>query len=133
MTDTDNTEQDATLQNTPKDIATILHTLDALLEEERAALLGGELAKIDDLMRRKEALIDALSDADGQSDADLAALQSKLGRNQVLFDHALEGIRNVANRLGALRQLRKSLDTYDEQGRKSTITTPNQSLLEKRA
>ncbi|KMK65888.1 flagellar protein FlgN [Puniceibacterium sp. IMCC21224] len=116
-----------------QDITTIMDALDTLLEEERVALLAGEFLQVDTLMRRKEALIDALKNADAPIKEDLQPLHIKLGRNQVLFDHALEGIRNVASRLGTLRQLRKSLDTYDEHGRKSSIAAPDLSRLEKRA
>ncbi|MGY9049829.1 MAG: flagellar protein FlgN [Rhodobacterales bacterium] len=107
--------------------------LDALLEEERAALLAGALDKIEDVMQRKSALIDALANSGVDDPETVSALQVKLGRNQVLFDQALAGIRNVASRLSALRHLRKTLETYDEHGRKSALVKNEANKLERRA
>jgi hypothetical protein len=78
-------------------------------------------------------LIDALSESGEHDVATVSALQAKLERNQVLFDQALAGIRNVASRLSALRRLRKTLETYDEHGRKSALVTSEDNKLEKRA
>jgi hypothetical protein len=60
-------------------------------------------------------------------------LEGKLKRNQLLLDGALDGIRTVAKRLAALRQVRMALDTYDAQGRKQTVLNPMPSKVEKRA
>ena len=67
------------------------------------------------------------------------ALSAEARRNQtaddwqLLLDGALEGIRNVANRLADLRRLRHSFDTYDSRGRKSTIEGHVVRHVEKRA
>lgn len=107
--------------------------LDTLLEEERAALLGGQLEKLTDMLPRKEALIDALN---GGRHTDIPALQSldsKVKRNQLLLDGALEGIRNVAQRLATLRRLRGSLETYGSDGKKRNIDVDTDHSVEKRA
>ena len=111
----------------------ILHALDGLLEEEREALLTGALDRIEDVMQRKSALIDTLTEMEMQDPDAISALQTKLGRNQVLYDQALAGIRNVAGRLSALRHLRKTLETYDQHGRKSSLVTAEENRLERRA
>ena len=111
---------------------TLLEQLDDLVQEERDALLQGHLDSISDILARKEAMIDALAELHPPRDA-LERLQEHMNRNQALFDKTLEGIRNVANRLSALRRLRKSLDTYDEHGRKTEMADPQASRLERRA
>ncbi|MFZ5963523.1 flagellar protein FlgN [Thalassococcus sp. BH17M4-6] len=115
------------------DTATLLDALSDLVTEERSALLDGRLDALSDLLDRKEALITALAAQDPPDRAELEALQTSMQRNGVLFDQALEGIRNVSKRLGALRQLRKSVDTYDASGRRTAISDPGAQRLERRA
>ena len=106
--------------------------LAALLESERTALLEGDFDRIADLMEEKSAL---LAELEGKPlDAEeVAPLRDGLRRNQELFDHALAGLRNVAARLGDLNRVRKSMDTYDAQGRRTTIDAPAARTLERRA
>ena len=106
--------------------------LRSLIEAEREALLCGDFDRIETLLEEKEALATGLGDSIGD-DETLAPLRAGLRRNQELFDHALAGLRNVANRLGHLNALRKSLDTYDEFGRRMTIDAPGEHKLERRA
>jgi len=54
-------------------------------------------------------------------------------RNQSLLDGALQGIRSVAARMANYRQIRKSMDTYDGQGRKHTIPGEVARTVQKRA
>jgi len=51
----------------------------------------------------------------------------------VLLDGALEGIRRVASRMAAIRQVRRSLATYDETGKRRTIDGTMAHNIEKRA
>lgn len=106
--------------------------LDTLLDTERAALLGGDLRTIAAGVAEKERLIAAL-EALGTPHAELAGLQAKVIRNQALFDGALQGIRSVALRIANFRRIRKSMDTYDQQGRKQTIPGDVVRKVEKRA
>ena len=115
------------------DLKDISRDLDQLLEEERAALLEGDLARIAAIVDTKAALIEDLRNADPAQASEIAPLQSKLRRNQELFDQTLAGIRNVAARLGDMRRLRREMETYDKQGKRTTISEPAQTRLEKRA
>jgi len=110
----------------------IIRKLDALLEDERAALLSGDLERIGAGVAEKERLIDALNAAQDRQH-DLTALQAKVVRNQGLLDGALQGIRSVAARMATYRQVRKSMDTYDGQGRKYTIPGEVARTVQKRA
>lgn len=110
-----------------------IEALDILLDRERAALLEGDLDLLVSQLDEKSALIEALNDCDDAAGPGLAALQTKVLRNQALLDSALQGIRSVANRMSALHRIRRSLDTYDESGRKTTIESLAEGRMEKRA
>lgn len=111
----------------------IIDALDDLLEREREALLGGDLDSIARLLEEKEALFDRLNALSQDTSPDLSALKGKVQRNQALLDNALKGIRAVAARMSAMRKIRRSLDTYDESGNRTTIEGHKAAQLEKRA
>lgn len=110
-----------------------LDALDDLLEAERDALLKGDLQGLTRLAENKEQLIQSLNETD-QTDLEmLSVLDSKVKRNQLLLDSALEGIRTVARRMSALRRIRASLDTYDASGRKNSVEIAATSSVERHA
>ncbi|MDX1819437.1 MAG: hypothetical protein R3197_00950 [Paracoccaceae bacterium] len=111
----------------------ILASLDDLLDRERIALLNGDLDAISRGLREKERLIDALNALHGDQDEDLSAIRNKAQRNQILLESALSGIRAVADRVAALRRVRDTLETYDQSGRKTAISTLRTGQVEKRA
>lgn len=111
----------------------LIDELDLLLETERDALMGGRLEALPELLQAKENLIDRLNALDGLDGDDLGALRGKAQRNQALLDGALRGIRSVANRFSTLRKIRRTLETYDRQGRKSALVRQHDNRLEKRA
>jgi|AntRauTorckE5430_2_1112549.scaffolds.fasta_scaffold62100_1 hypothetical protein len=107
--------------------------LDSLLEQERAFLLEGDLEGLGTLLPAKEQLVALLlSDVAANRDQ-ITPLEGKLQRNQLLLDGALDGIRAVAARLAALRQVRTALDTYDARGRKLRVEMAAVPKVEKRA
>lgn len=111
----------------------IIHALDDLLEEERTALLSGDITTIERLLAQKEQLIDELSTSDQAEHSSMQALAGKVSRNQELLQHALEGIRRVGSRLSEMRRLKTKLDTYDAKGAKLEFTIDQKRALEKRA
>ena len=111
----------------------ILASLDDLLDRERIALLNGDLDAISRGLREKERLIDALNALHGDQDENLSAIRNKAQRNQILLESALSGIRAVADRVAALRRVRDTLETYDQSGRKTAISTLRTGQVEKRA
>ena len=114
-------------------LQTVIDGLDLLLKEERAALMSGDLEAVAPLMRRKEALLDALQGEASAEGAELAALRARAAHNRELLEGALEGLRNVAGRLAAFRRIRRSLETYDSHGRRMTISGDVVPDVEKRA
>lgn len=114
--------------------AATIADLDALLQEERAALLRGDLDGVAQLHDTKERLIDDLSRLDAELARDeLAELNQKVERNQALLNGALAGIRSVSRRLAAVRRVRQSLEFYGEDGSKSQVDVAVQRSVEKRA
>lgn len=116
-----------TLENTDFSI------LDTVLEQECAFLLEGDLEGLGTLLPVKEQLVEIFLKSEGAALDQIAPLEGKLQRNQLLLDGALEGIQAVAARLAALRQVRTALDTYDAHGRKTHVEIATPSKVEKRA
>jgi len=114
-----------------KESQQVLEALDALLEKERQALLASRFDRLGALVVEKERLINRLSELDAV--ADLGGLRGKAERNQRLMDSAMRGIRSVATRLGTLRRLRRSLETYDKAGRRASIVMTGGGQVERRA
>ena len=111
----------------------LFEALSDLLEQEREALLTGDLEAVAELLKSKEAFIEELSRIEEFEAQALETLQGKMKRNQDLLDSALEGIRAVADRLAALRRVRTTLETYDAKGDKRTIAMDKDGSVEKRA
>lgn len=112
---------------------TILEALEDVLEAERQALLAGDIEGVKRFLDRKESLIEQFAGVTTNKTIKLQNVKTKLERNQELLDQALRGIRSVANRLQALRRVRRSLDTYTADGSKHTVDLTKSSTLEKRA
>ena len=110
----------------------ITDALNKLLETERQHLLSGNLEALAGLLEEKEELIDTMNALEPIPDT-LSGIQVKVVRNQALLSSAMEGIRAVAERVASLRRVRKSLETYDQSGRKQTYETRTKSSVEKRA
>ncbi len=111
----------------------IVNELNDLLDQERAALLDGNLEAIAALLQRKENLIDQLNAQAPEPPEVMSELRGKVIRNQDLFDGALEGIRKVAARMEAVRRIRHNLETYDKSGKKTEVSSIPNHKVEKRA
>ncbi|WP_050932082.1 flagellar export chaperone FlgN [Aestuariivita boseongensis] len=111
----------------------LVQALDELLEEERAALLKGDVDRINRLAERKGDLITRIDALGDFPRATLASLQEKLRRNSGLIEQALEGIRAAAARVQEMRQVRETLQTYDQRGKRRDLTMQTGRSVEKRA
>jgi len=116
--------------NTPQQL---INKLDDILDAERQALLDGDLDQLVHHLSNKEALLDEISTIEVHDAEPMSSVQEKLRRNQVLLDGALQGIRRAAARMSAMRRVRKSLETYDEDGRKKIIEGQVTRKVERRA
>jgi len=95
--------------------------LSELLDAEREALLKGDLEKLNALLVSKEALIEAMNAVPQTDLTTMQMLDSKVKRNQLLLDGALEGIRAVAVRMARLREVKGALETYGGDGKRHDI------------
>lgn len=111
----------------------LIDELDQLLERERAALLSGELNRIEQLLEEKEALTLRLENWPVEKPPDLSKIRGKILRNQSLLSSARDGIQAVTARLSELRRVRSALDTYDRDGHRNRIVAHPGSSVEKRA
>lgn len=111
----------------------LINDLDSILDQERQALVKGDLNKLSELLTKKEDLINDLNTITDLERESLAQVHDKVSRNQVLLDSAMEGIRAVATRMAELRRVRKGLDVYDQAGRRTRFSTRGSVSLEKRA
>lgn len=111
----------------------IFQNLRELLEDERAALLAGNLEGLPDYLVRKQTALRKL-ESEKTKDADgLREVQTMMLRNQELMESALQGIRSVANSLETARKIRASLETYDVTGHRQIVNVQQHQELEKRA
>lgn len=111
----------------------LIDDLDQILDRERSALMSGDLGKLEELLAKKEKTISKLNTVSDLEREALAPVHSKMSRNQLLLDSAMEGIRAVAARMAELRRIRKGLDVYDKRGQRARFGTRESSKLEKRA
>ena len=117
----------------PDPIDDAVNALDDLLDQERAALLAGDLDKIARTLDLKQDLINCLNTKDVPDPSRLSALNAKVVRNQSLLNSALDGVRAVTRRLATMHRIRSSLDIYDAQGNKNEIALTPARSVEKRA
>ena len=109
-----------------------LHALDALLDTEREQILLGEHSKLAELSRQKENLVGSIA-PQGNDQAMLVRIRAKSDRNASLLAAAQRGIRNAMLRLEAIRQARNALRTYDQDGRRVSVTIKQAGTLEHKA
>ncbi|MFP4327168.1 MAG: flagellar biosynthesis protein FlgN [Paracoccaceae bacterium] len=111
----------------------LIDPLEALIDEERIALLNGDLDGLNRLLDRKERLIAAVAAADLPDPGPIRRIKAKLARNQALLESAMAGIRSVHDRLRLLREARESLRTYDRSGQEQRYETTPERQVERRA
>lgn len=111
----------------------LIGKIDALLEQERDALKSGNYEELAALLARKNSLVDALASAPLGKASGVEVLRQKAAHNQALLDSALQGIKSVSTRLAALQSVRSHLETYDNKGRKVSISSAVEGEVEKRA
>mgnify|MGYP001417660486 CR=1 FL=1 len=112
-----------------------LNKLANLLDEERAALRGGDMDRIDQLGARKLALIERLEEKAFDLPQSATSLGERIAqsarRNQQLIASALQGVRD-AQELLARARLPRSHETYARDGMRQKIDSAP-GRLEKRA
>ncbi len=111
----------------------LIKSLEEVLDLERAALVEGDLDRLNHMVPEKEKLIGALNDLQVLSSDDLIRVHQKVERNQALLNSAADGIRAVASRMAELRRVRHEFSTYGADGQRSGFAVRSRAKLEKRA
>jgi len=70
----------------------LIKSLEEVLDLERAALVDGDLERLNHMVPEKEKLIGAINDLQVLSSDDLIRVHQKVERNQALLNSAAEGI-----------------------------------------
>ncbi|GAA6180585.1 hypothetical protein NBRC116594_20230 [Shimia sp. NS0008-38b] len=115
---------------------TLVDALHALLEEEREALINGKLDALPDLLERKEGLFEELQAQQNEEDFDaddFAPLHTVFTRNHALLESAQRGLRATTERMGTLRRVRTSFETYNNTGQREAVQLNSGQRVEKRA
>ncbi|MDV7144778.1 hypothetical protein R3X27_19015 [Tropicimonas sp. TH_r6] len=103
-----------------------------LLEEEKALLLSGKIESVAALEPRKQELAQRLETNSLLSSQQLADLQQKVRRNQILLEASSKGFRTASERLKEIRKVMLQLDTYTRGGDMKNIKTAHPKI-ERRA
>ncbi len=109
----------------------ILDELSSLLHLEKETLLSGQLWELQAILEEKDQLIDDLSRRELR-ESEIDEIKKRSLENQLLLQNAMNGIRQVAVKLAAIRRVRKRFDTYTAQGNRSEIDSRPVNELEKR-
>ena len=110
-----------------------IHAMSALLDREKQALLTGNLNALTQLTAEKEVLLGKIGPLTAAANGQLSDLRGKVERNQSLLKSAIEGVREVSERVKALRKAQRSLETYDRLGQRAVVSTEVGRKIEKRA
>jgi flagellar biosynthesis/type III secretory pathway chaperone len=97
-----------------------IEALAELMERERAAILGGDLAALARMAEAKEALVGRVARLSADS-AGLERLRRLASRNGVLLAAAAQGVRAGMARLKQIVEGPGPLVTYDVSGRRTTL------------
>ena len=91
----------------------------ALLEEERAALLSGNLSALEDWVDRKMQLARAIAErADRIPRSRMAGLAAAAERNAALCEAARRGLRDAIDRISERAGVANHLETYGSDGQR---------------
>ena len=104
----------------PGDARGHLSPILGLLDDERQALVTGQLDKLMELMERKSAMLSDLRSAP-LSKSEIELLAVKTQQNQHLFAAALKGAQSAKQRIEAAQQVQQGFSVYDRRGTSQTL------------
>jgi flagellar biosynthesis/type III secretory pathway chaperone len=105
--------------------------VERVLDDERAALIAGDLPALAEIVERKEVLVRGLASGEIPR-ARLAGLKARAERNEELLGAAAKGVRTVIRRVAEIRDANGPLKTYGRDGTQQMLGSAASSL-EKRA
>lgn len=107
-----------------------LEELEELLEEELEVLRHARFDELEDLILRKESLVEALAQTPPH-EADLARLRDKALRTATALEASRQGLSSAARRIAELARVDQP-ETYDSSGHRARLG-PRAGTLEKRS
>lgn len=111
----------------------IFDELHDLLDQEKYALLSGNLDGVSKLLEEKQRLTGQISHLSTIEEKNKSKLRSKIDRNQKLIKSAMEGILYASNRISELHKAGNELNTYNRSGERVKTTSPLGRKIEKRS
>ncbi len=106
-------------------------TLARILSREREAILRGDFPDLERIGPLKESLLQKMRDATAKP-SELQALSDALAHNQSLLAAAINGIKDVNDRIDALRVSAEGFTAYGQGGQTSHIG-PGRKGFERKA
>lgn len=107
--------------------------LDALLQREYDALLGGDLVAFEELTSRKVTLMETIGALPSAEIRLFQPLRKRLLRNQRLAENAIKGMRAAITRAKDIKEVSARLRTYKKDGRDTLYTVRSGTSLSKRS
>lgn len=106
--------------------------LDRVLDEERNALLRGQLQSLDRSYRIKFLEKHSKTNFGDLRDFRVDVIRRKLKRNEELYDSAVEGIESARNRLNDILRTKQNLTTYTRNGKSQKVWLTRSSSFERK-
>lgn len=108
--------------------------LEDVFDEERAALMRGDLSLIASMSARKEDILNRLAPVISGMDTPVPdGLKEMATRNATLLTQASQGLKAAQARIIEIHSAQRGLETYGPAGDRITLRTRISSLLERRA
>ena len=109
-----------------------LMRLDRVLDEERNALLRGQIQSLDHSHRIKLLEKHSKMNFSDLRDFRVEVVQRKLKRNEELYDSAVKGVESARNRLNEILRAKQKLTTYTKNGKSKKVTLTRSSSFERK-
>lgn len=113
--------------------AETIEKLTTLLDQERIAILQGNISKISEILDEKEKLFEIFQNISEPESKNIEDVSKIIHRNQDLLESSMAGIKAVSDRLATIQRVRESLEIYDQNGNRRMFDLTSGSRLEKRA
>lgn len=102
----------------------------ALFEAERAALMAGDFAALQEISAKLEAYEQSIASG-GISKEELRDVVAEAQRNTSLLQAAVKGVQSAQTRLKAITDVRDNLSLYTRGGKKQSIALSHKGLEKK--
>lgn len=113
--------------------APLSEKLQGILEAEYNALINGKIDQIEAFGEEKLQVLEAIQERSGFELHKMSHLRSKLIRNQILAQKAIEGMRLAITRAKEIERVNQRFATYNANGRQTSVDVTSGGVLSKRS